>query len=286
MNLLNIIKLVRRGLQEKITGTTHWDVSGNTEILAVINQICPEIVRETRCILSTVSYSTVAYQGKYDLPTGYLDFEAAYYENKKLDFRNLKDIDNLSRNWRNSPSTIPRKVYLLESEGKFGLKPVPNTVAAATTLDGTITDSSPATGGDLSITSTSGFELYDGSLIIGTEVFHYNYLDSNDCKVITRGAEGTTAASHTDLAAVTERDIKFTFILAPDNLSDDDDVPFNSLTHLVPFHRVIVWGTVAILKDEQEAADAPAWERRYLGGMNWMRKKLRYHHSYRPKLTL
>ena len=69
--------------------------------------------------------------------------------------------------------------------------------ATATTLDGAINSSQTS----ITLTSVTGFPT-KGAVLIGTEKITYTGISSNDLIGVTRGASSTSAASHSDDAAV------------------------------------------------------------------------------------
>ena len=84
-----------------------------------------------------------------------------------------------------------------------------------TQLNGAITPSNPPTGGSLTVDSTTGFTTV-GTLLIDSEQITYNGKTATTFINITRGANGTTAASHTDnsyvnLISQTARFVSFTY---------------------------------------------------------------------------
>lgn len=115
-------------------------------------------------------------------------------------------------------TTSGESTHALVWENKIHLWPIPDTAASSTTLNGAIT----ATATSLILTSASGFRA-PGRLIIGTEVIGYETISSNTLGGLTRGLEETTAAAHSDLDAVTERDIIYRAHKEPDDLVDISD---------------------------------------------------------------
>lgn len=72
---------------------------------------------------------------------------------------------------------------------------------AANTLNGAITAGSPATGGALTVASTTGFPT-SGTVHVDSEQITYTGVSGATLTGITRGANGTTAASHSNGTAV------------------------------------------------------------------------------------
>ena len=98
--------------------------------------------------------------------------------------------------------TIPQSYTFLETERVLLLNPIPDTAAGTTTLTG----SHNASVTTLTVASTTGFPT-EGRLIIESEVVSYTSTTSTTFTGVTRGIEGTTAATHAGSTTVTERDL-------------------------------------------------------------------------------
>jgi hypothetical protein len=87
----------------------------------------------------------------------------------------------------------------------WGISQFGGTVTApqTTTLNGAITDAAATTG--ITLTSSTGFTISSGTakLRIGTEDISYTGITANVLTGVTRGIDGTTAATHSDGATVT-----------------------------------------------------------------------------------
>jgi hypothetical protein len=96
---------------------------------------------------------------------------------------------------------------MLETERVLLLDPIPDTAAPATTINqgGGIT----STATSMVVTSTTNFPT-EGRILIDSEVIGYT-LATNTAPItvsgMTRGLEGTTAATHTNAAAITLRNL-------------------------------------------------------------------------------
>lgn len=96
--------------------------------------------------------------------------------------------------------------------------PLPTAAADTDQLNGAIT----ATATSITLDSTSGFRA-PGRALIESEVISYDSVSSTVLQGCRRGLEGTTAASHADDTAITERDFVGTGHSEPDELVDMND---------------------------------------------------------------
>jgi len=79
--------------------------------------------------------------------------------------------------------------------------------AQTTTLDGALLNDANGTGGSgtsITLTSTTGFSGSGGRILVDQEIITYTGVSSNDLTGITRGAQGTSTAAHSNGATVTE----------------------------------------------------------------------------------
>ena len=163
------------------------------------------------------SLSRVAYQKKYEI-----DSDAVYGKvyDVVVDSEPLAALDTRTFNLLHFDSnTVGEPTHFRVWNNNIELYPLPDAAATATTLKGTIT----ATATALTLTDGSAFRS-PGRLLIDTEVIGYEYIDSTYILYgVTRGMEGTTAAAHTTLAVVTERDIIYHSPVEPTELMDIQD---------------------------------------------------------------
>lgn len=105
--------------------------------------------------------------------------------------------------------------------GDIYLWPKPDTAASATALNGAIT----ATATTITVDSTSGFRASPFiRFIIDSEVIYAPTSTTTTFAQCLRGQEGTTAATHSDDAVVTERDLVYTYQVEPTNLTAITDL--------------------------------------------------------------
>lgn len=118
------------------------------------------------------------------------------------------------------------------------LYPRPSGAAASTALNGAATSSATT----LTVDATSGFNRGDYyRFIIDSEVIYATASTSTTFTGCLRGQEGTTAASHLDDAAVTERDIVYDGHVEPTNLINTQD------RTAIPEPDVLTFGAAADL---------------------------------------
>ena len=158
---------------------------------------------ETGILQNRTSLSVVANQRAYTPATSVQKPGVLEY----WDSAGPHEIDARSREQYRAEQTqqatasIPRIYTFLETERALLLDPKPSTSAGTTTLTGAHSASVTT----LTVADTTGFPS-EGRLIIESEVVSYNSTTSTTFAGVTRGIEGTTAASHTG-STVTERDL-------------------------------------------------------------------------------
>jgi len=153
------------------------------------------------------SLSLVANQRQYTLPTNVQEPNVLEY----WDSSGPREIESKTNEAFRIESgllrsgTIPERYTFLESERVLLLDPRPDTAAGTTTINDAAGISATAT--SVTVASTSGFPA-EGRLIIESEVISYTGTTSTTFTGLTRGLEGTTAATHADTTTVTERDLQ------------------------------------------------------------------------------
>ena|SRR3990167_8992297 len=162
------------------------------------------------------SDSTVAYQREYtiddDVVIGKPHTVVVRSEPQaKIDSHRF---DNLY--WDTATTGDPTHCSVWNNQLRF--YPTPSDAADTDALNGALT----ATATTITVDSTSGFAP-SGRIIIDSEVISYTNLSSTAFRGCTRGLEGTTAATHSDDATVTERDIIYTANEEPTDLLDPND---------------------------------------------------------------
>jgi len=207
------LRTFTRALLSEPTAKYWTDAELNTYINDGQNLFCDL----TDCLSDISTASSVQYQSDYDCPTDYTKLQRVEFVkgNSVYDVTPATLSEQYTGTTRNSMSQ-PFRVNLVGDTLRFDSRP--SSAAASTTLDGTIT----AAATTLDLTSVSGFPR-EGRLIIGSEVIEYWNISSTTLSPCTRGVEGTTAAVHTDLDAVTLRDIYIYHNKRAATLSSDSD---------------------------------------------------------------
>lgn len=164
------------------------------------------------------SASTVAYQREYEISSS---VATGKVHTVKVDSEPLAKIDTHRYDilhWDTNRTGDP--THALVWNNRIRLYPLPSSAATSTTLNGAIT----ATTTTITLTTVSGFRS-PGRIIIDSEVIAYEDTNSanNQLRGVTRAMEGTTAASHSNGATVTERDIIYSAHVEPTELVDIGD---------------------------------------------------------------
>ena len=160
----------------------------------------------------------MADQLAYDIPS---DIKDATIYTATFDTQPLAKINRDRWNmlhWDTDTSTTdPSHINIWNSQAK--IYPRPSASAAATAIN----DGGDMAAGDTSVTvdATSSFQRGDYfRFIIDSEVIYATGSTSTTFTGLLRGQEDTTAASHLDDAAITERDVVLTGQVEPDDLVD------------------------------------------------------------------
>lgn len=163
------------------------------------------------------SFAAAANQLAYNLPETIHKIYGVKFRTEPLIYANKTTWDILHFN-TNQTSRTPSHFHIWNRQ--MLLWPRPSTAAATTTLGAAL--SAGAT--SATVVATSGFLRGDFfRFIIDSEVITAQGSTSTTFTVLTRGAEGTTDAAHTNTTTVTERDIVYTASVEPTDLFDAYD---------------------------------------------------------------
>lgn len=199
------------------------------------------------------SFSAVANQFAYDIPATVQKVYNVTFETQPLMPINY-DMWK-SWNWnRNSSVAIPSHVSIWNRQ--ILVYPRPSTAAGTTTLGAAI---SSTTATSITVASSSSFKRGDYyRFIIDSEVIYATASTSTTFTGCLRGQEGTTAATHSDGATVTERDIVYTGHVEPTNLLDAQD------RTNIPEPDLLAYGAAIDLAPYVEKKDLiPSFEAKY-----------------------
>lgn len=141
------------------------------------------------------------------------------------DSKPLKYIDR--QTWElahtDSDSTASYATHFSVWNNEIHLWPKPSAAASSTAINDAAGISATAT--SVTVDSNSGFRSVGGfyRMIIESEVIYATATTSTTFTGLLRGRENTTAATHADNIAVTERDLVYTFQVEPTDMVDITD---------------------------------------------------------------
>lgn len=164
------------------------------------------------------SFSSVANQHAYSIPSTVQKVYNANFKTQPLIAINY-EIWKLWQ-WNNNTSvSTPSHVSIWNRQ--ILVFPRPSGAATSTTLGAAITDT---TATSITVAATSSFKRGDYyRFIIDSEVIYATTSTSTTFTGCLRGQESTTAATHSNGATVTERDIVYTGHVEPTDLLDTQD---------------------------------------------------------------
>lgn len=162
------------------------------------------------------SLSRVAYQRDYDIDSDVVIGKphTVTVESEPVAKIDAHRFDQLF--WDRSTTGEPTHCSVWNNQLRF--YPVPPSAATTGQLNGAIT----ATATSITVDSTTGFAP-SGRILIESEIIAYTNLTSTAFRGCTRGLEESTAATHADDTAITERDIIYTANREPNELVDIGD---------------------------------------------------------------
>lgn len=199
------------------------------------------------------SFSAVANQMAFDIPATVQKIYNATFRTQPLFPINYDQWKMF--NW-NTNATVAVPSYFCIWNRQLLLFQRPSTAAATTTLGAAITTT---TATSCTVVASSGFRRGDYfRFIIDSEVIYATGSTSTTFTGLLRGQEGTTAATHSNAATVTERDIVFTVHVEPSDLMDTQD------RTTIPEVDVIAYGAAIDLAPLVEKMDlVDRFERKY-----------------------
>lgn len=194
-----IVVQVRRSLDDATA--RKWS---NNDILYDINEGGQYLQNLLKVLKCRRSLSSVANQREYALPTDMKEIlEMEFYDEGSIHKVQGMNYDTYREYKAQRTGSIPYIYSVIPNESKILIEPVCNSAADTTTLGADLT----AVATSMTVASNASF--YDeGRVIIDSEVIGYTGKTSTTTLTgLTRGLEGTTAATHSSAATVTERDI-------------------------------------------------------------------------------
>ena len=182
------------------TRAVHWS---NNDWYALLDEAAKLLQSELKVLKNRTSLSIVANQRTYAMAKSVLvPQEIELYQaggTYKIRGRTMEEIRN-----QRLPLYGSRPFFYsyVDDEQTLFLTPTPDTSADTDQLNGAVN----STVTTLTLDSTDDF-YNEGRVIIDSEVIGYTAKTSTTLTGCVRGMEGTTAASHSDNAVVTERDL-------------------------------------------------------------------------------
>lgn len=239
-SLGRLVRMVRRQL-----GNPNFRDITDEDIIEELNEKQRDVAHERLWPFyeDIFSLSRVAYQREYDIDN---DVAHSKVHTVTVESEPLAKIDANKFNqlyWDSASTGEPTHCSVWNNQLRF--YPTPSAAATSNALNGALT----AAATTITVDSTSGFSP-SGRIIIDSEVISYTNLTTTTFRGCSRGLEETTAASHSDDATVTERDIIYTANREPNELLD-----LNDNTN-VPDPEVLIYGAameLALGKMQNEA---------------------------------
>lgn len=229
-----LVKLVK-----DLLSTGYQENLNDDLIVRGLNEGAKKLQKQAKfpSLRSWASWSLVQYEQNYALPSDYVDDIGVTFDWERPPLLNVEQFEIVHR-LGDSPAASATKPqwYMVHSIGSTRYIRVwkrPDTAADSTTLDSSLSDSETDT---MSVADSAGFTT-SGRVLINSEVIGYNNVDSdnNNLEGLTRGMEGTTAASHSSSDTVTQRDLQLLYFKEPAELTADGDAwVFDSDYHDIP----------------------------------------------------
>lgn len=188
------IDQVRQRIDEPIAAAI-----SNRFITSLLNLGAQNVAKEVYMIIDFFTYSTVANQQEYDLPSDFIRSVNVIYE-PGASHRTLKETQ-LEYLLYPLPTLgdMPEEYAIDLANRKMFLRPTPAANAASTTLNGALN----ATATTITVADTSQFPAEGGRFLVDSEIIQYNSTTPTTFVGCTRGADGTVATTH--LTAATAR---------------------------------------------------------------------------------
>ena len=232
------LRMIRKKIRRLLNEPDETQID-NEEINEEINLAQREVAHDRLWSFyeKVKSFSSVEDQFEYSLASDVFKAYVALYKTQPLAIIELQRWNNLR--WGTDVTGNPTHICIWRKKAK--IYPYPDADASADTLDGDLTASATT----ITVDATDDFKT-QGRLIIDNEVISYTGLTSTTFTGCTRGIEDTTAASHSDGVAITERDFIYSFQEEPSNLADETDET------LIPEPSVVAYRAAAELALQKE----------------------------------
>ena len=213
-SLGRIIKMIRRHLDEP-----DFRQISDEDIIEEVNEKQRDVAHERLWPFyeDTFSDSTVAYQNRYDIDDDVTDGQVHTVVVRATPMAKIDEARRNMLQWDTATTGDPTHYGIWKN--KIGLWPNPSDAANADELDGDVAASDTT----IELDDASGFSP-SGRITIDSEIISYTHIsDGTDLNGCVRGLEESTAATHSDGATVTERDIIYASHREPNELADISD---------------------------------------------------------------
>lgn len=267
------LRTLTRALLSEPTAS-YWS---DAELNTYINDGANLFYEQTGCLSGISTNSSVQYQSDYDLPSNYTTIQRVEFVkgNSVYDVTPATLKEFYTGVTRNS-MTQPYRMNLAGDKLRFDIRP--NSAAANTTLTAAISSTSATS---LAVASAAGLPR-EGRIIIDSEVIEYWNISTLTLSPCTRGAEGTTAATHSNGSTVTLRDIWVYHAKRGTELSSDSstvEIPIQFQN--APAHYAAYIGRMKSKDYDLAAAQLQMFNNYLEQGNDWTR--MHWKRSYSPK---
>ena len=261
-----------RALLSELSAKYWSDAELNTYINDGMRIFCDE----TDCLDDISTQSGVQYKADYTLPTDYTKIQRVEYirGNSVYDVTpaTLKEqYYGITRNAVSQPFQSNIIGNTLRFDGRL------NSAAGATTLSAAITDVAANT---LSVASVDDLPR-TGRITIDSEIIEYWGISTLALTPLTRGAEGTTAATHSSAATVTLNDIWVYHYKFPATLTESAENELPMQFENAPAHYAAYIGRLKSKDYDLANGQKGIWDEYKMKGKEWAKFKVK--RSYRPR---
>lgn len=231
---------------------------------SLINNALKEWCRTTEELIQENAFAITAKQFDYPSPTDIIKLSNATFLQSgeyPLEVLNHQELQMHGGYNGRIVGGIPWAISMegISGAGAYRLRlfPAPGTASQATTLNGAVASASSTT---ITITDITKLRSQSGWIIVDTEKIFYQGVSGSTIINCRRGMGGTTAATHADLAAVTQLDCHIVYSRKAAVLSANGDVPEIDSD----FHNYLVYGALAeALKTDARITDGELMERKW-----------------------
>ena len=238
---------LRTNIETKVRDANNQILS-DAQILELLNEGQKEYSTFTGEIVQLNGFTVSSPQYDYPAPTDIVKLRQGWWlplRAYELKVANEWDM-SMQGAFDNTPGGYPRAIAQAAEGSVQRLKvwPPPTSSSASTTMnDAGGIDSSVTS---ITLTSAAALRSAPGWVQIDNEKILYQRVNGNTLELCRRGALGTSAASHSDGATVTQIDLLISYSRFPTALSGDSSVPeiqlsrHQDLEYYVLFHAMLL----------------------------------------------